>query len=269
MQSVDNKENIEIEKSPAADSTATSPELSSSVDIALEETFLLIKKAQAGCEASKSKLIEDNSPLVKSVIRRFKNRGVEYDDLYQLGCLGFLKAIKNFAPDFGVRFSTYAVPMIAGEVKRFLRDDGYIKVSRSVKSLNYKINFFIEQYKAVHQKSPDIETIAKEFNIEPQEAVFVMDSGRFPLSLYEKTDEDGSQELLDKIASKENTDDKIDRIILKDIITTLPEREKKIILLRYFRDKTQSEVAKVLGVSQVQVSRLETKILSKLRNAFG
>ncbi|MCL2847172.1 MAG: SigB/SigF/SigG family RNA polymerase sigma factor [Firmicutes bacterium] len=241
----------------------------SPIDDSKSETFELIKKAQSGCESSKSKLIEDNSPLVKSVIRRFKNRGVEYDDLYQLGCLGFLKAIKNFAPSFGVRFSTYAVPMIAGEVKRFLRDDGYIKISRSVKALNHKINFFIEKYKAEFQKSPDIETIAKEFNIEPQEAVFVMDSGRFPLSLYEKTDEETGQELLDKIASKENTDDKIDRIILKDIISSLPDREKKIILLRYFRDKTQSEVAKVLGVSQVQVSRLESKILSKLKNALG
>ena len=233
-----------------------------------QEVFALIKKAQNGCEHSKSVLIEQNSPLVKSVIRRFKNRGVEYDDLYQLGCLGFLKAIKNFAPDFGVRFSTYAVPMIAGEVKRFLRDDGYIKISRSVKSLNHKINFFIEKYKAEHQKSPDIETIATEFNIEPQEAVFVMDSGRFPISLYEKTDEETGQELLDKIASKETTDEKIDRIILKDIIKELPDREKKIILLRYFRDKTQSEVAKVLGVSQVQVSRIESKILTKLKNAF-
>ena len=262
-----------IEKIEFFNTAASTVELaensSSTIDVALEETFLLIKKAQAGCEFSKGKLIEDNSPLVKSVIRRFKNRGVEYDDLYQLGCLGFLKAIKNFAPEFGVRFSTYAVPMIAGEVKRFLRDDGYIKISRSVKTLNYKINFFIEQYKAIHQKSPDIETIAKEFSIEPQEAVFIMDSGRFPLSLYEKTDEDSGQELLDKIASKENTDEKIDRIILKDIITTLPDREKKIILLRYFRDKTQSEVAKVLGVSQVQVSRLENKILDKLKSAFG
>jgi len=260
---------IEQEKSIEKHISSVSSIPSPCVDETQSETFELIKKAQSGCESSKSKLIEENSPLVKSVIRRFKNRGVEYDDLYQLGCLGFLKAIKNFAPDFGVRFSTYAVPMIAGEVKRFLRDDGYIKISRSVKALNHKINFFIEQYKATHQKSPDIETIAKEFNIEPQEAVFVMDSGRFPLSLYEKTDEETGQELLDKLASKENTDDKIDRIILKDIISSLPEREKKIILLRYFRDKTQSEVAKVLGVSQVQVSRLETKILSKLKSAFG
>ena len=248
---------------------STNEEVSTSDSLEQPEIFKLIVLAQGGCQASKSKLIEDNSPLVKSVIRRFKNRGVEYEDLYQLGCMGFLKAIKNFSVEFGVKFSTYAVPMIAGEVKRFLRDDGYIKISRQVKSLNHKINFFVEEYKAKNSKSPNIETIAKEFNIEPQEVVFIMDSSKFPLSLYEKSDEDTGQSLLDKLASNENTDDKIDKIILKDLIATLPDREKKIILLRYYRDQTQSEVAKVLNVSQVQVSRLETKILQKIRAAFG
>ena len=232
------------------------------------EVFRLIADAQNGSEEAKRRLVEENSPLIKSVIRRFKNRGVEYEDLYQLGCMGFLKAIRNFSAAFGVKFSTYAVPMIAGEVKRFIRDDGYIKISRSVKSLAGKINYFVEAYKIKHSQSPDIETIAKEFGIEPQEAVFAMDSVKFPLSLYEKSDEDGNQSLLDKIASKENTDEKIDRIILKDLISELPDREKKIILLRYYRDKTQSEVAEVLNVSQVQVSRLETKILNKIRSEF-
>jgi len=233
------------------------------------DTFALIKEAQEGSEIAKSRLISENSPLVKSVIRRYKNRGVEYDDLYQLGCIGFLKAIKNFSLEFGVKFSTYAVPMIAGEVKRFLRDDGYIKISRSVKSLSMKINFFIEQYKNKHLISPNIDTIAKEFNVDPAEAVFAMDSGRFPVSLFEKVDEENGQSLMDKIASKENTDDNIDNIILKDLIATLPERERKIILLRYYHDKTQSEVARVLKVSQVQVSRLETKILGKIKDAFS
>ena len=234
------------------------------------DTFDLIAKAQKGCQESKSRLIEANSPLVKSVIRRYKNRGVEYDDLYQLGCMGFLKAIKNFSLEFGVKFSTYAVPMIAGEVKRFLRDDGYIKISRSVKSLSLKINFFVEEYKNKHLESPDVATIAAEFDLEPPEVVFIMDSAKFPLSLYDKNqDDENGQSLLDKLATKENTDDKIDRIILKDLIAELPEREKKIILLRYYRDKTQSEVAKVLNVSQVQVSRLETKILQKIRAEFS
>jgi RNA polymerase sporulation-specific sigma factor len=233
------------------------------------EVLELITEAQNGSDAAKTRLIEENSPLIKSVIRRYKSRGVEYEDLYQLGCMGFLKAIRNFSPDFGVKFSTYAVPMIAGEVKRFLRDDGYIKISRSIKSLAVKINYFIEEYKAKNRQSPDVESIARAFSVEPQEVVFAMDSLKFPLSLYEKSDEDGNQQLLDKIAAPESTEAQIDRIILKDLIAGLPDREKKIILLRYYRDQTQSEVAEVLNVSQVQVSRLETKILNKIRSAFN
>ena len=228
----------------------------------------LIEKAQDGCEKSKAQLIEENSPLIKSVIRRYRNKGVDYDDLYQLGCIGFLKAIRNFSSEFGVKFSTYAVPMIAGEVKRYLRDDGYIKVSRSVKSLATKISFFVESYKNAHNESPSIETIATEFGIDAHEAVFVLDSARFPLSLYESDGEENNRSLMDKIASKETVEDNIDKIVLKDAIAALDEREKKIVLLRFYRDKTQAEVARVLGVSQVQVSRLENKIIEKLRSAF-
>ncbi len=233
------------------------------------EVQLLIRKAQNGDEAAKSKLVEENSPLIKSVIRRYKNKGVEYDDLYQLGCMGFLKAIRNFSEEFEVKFSTYAVPMIAGEVKRFLRDDGYIKISRSTKTLSNKIAYFVENYKSVNHSSPTVEEIAAEFGIDGQEVVFAMDSAKFPLSLYEKADDEHSQSLMDKIASKENSDDNLDKIVLKDLIGELNEREKKIIILRYYRDKTQSEVARVLKVSQVQVSRLETKILGKIRSAFN
>lgn len=233
------------------------------------EVQLLIRKAQNGDEAAKSKLVEENSPLIKSVIRRYKNKGVEYDDLYQLGCMGFLKAIRNFSEEFEVKFSTYAVPMIAGEVKRFLRDDGYIKISRSTKTLSNKIAYFVENYKSVNHSSPTVEEIAAEFGIDAQEVVFAMDSAKFPLSLYEKADDEHSQSLMDKIASKEDSDDDLDKIVLKDLINELNEREKKIIILRYFRDKTQSEVARVLKVSQVQVSRLETKILGKIRAAFN
>lgn len=229
----------------------------------------LISKAQDGNNEAKTELIEQNSPLIKSVIRRYRNKGVDYEDLYQLGCIGFLKAIRNFSDAFGVKFSTYAVPMIAGEVKRFLRDDGYIKVSRSVKSLASKINYYIEEYKNKNGDSPSIETIAEEFGIEAQEAVFVLDSAKFPVSLYDKTDDEHNRTLMDKLASKETVEDNLDRIVLKDAIQSLDEREKKIILLRYYRDKTQSEVARVLKVSQVQVSRLENKIIEKLKTAFG
>lgn len=228
----------------------------------------LIKKAQNGDNEAKTKLISENSPLIKSVIRRYRNKGVEYDDLYQLGCVGFIKAIKNFSDKFEVKFSTYAVPMIAGEVKRFIRDDGYIKISRSTKSLANKISYFVDGYKNKHEASPTVEEIAKEFNIDATDVVFAMDSAKFPLSLYEKTDDENSQILMDKIASKESAEENLDLIILKDLIKGLEDRERKIIILRYYRDKTQSEVARVLNVSQVQVSRLETKILEKIREAF-
>ncbi len=234
----------------------------------LEEVYALIDRSQQGDESAKTRLIEENSPLIKSVIRRFKNKGVEYEDLYQLGCIGFLKAIRNFSRAFNVRFSTYAVPMIAGEVKRFLRDDGYIKVSRSTKALAGKIAYFSERYKNEHNQSPSVETIAAEFSIDAQEVAFVMDSCKFPVSIYDKNDDENGKSLVDKLTTKETVDDNVDKMLLKQLIASLNEREKKIVVLRYFRDKTQSEVARVLNVSQVQVSRLESKILEKMREGF-
>ncbi|MCH5160861.1 MAG: sigma-70 family RNA polymerase sigma factor [Clostridiales bacterium] len=234
-----------------------------------EEVLELIVKAQGGDKSASEELVTRNSPLIKSVIRRYKNKGVEYDDLYQLGCVGFIKAIKNFSPAYEVRFSTYAVPMIAGEVKRFLRDDGPLKVSRGTKAAAIKIARFIEEYKNSHDESPTIEVIATEFGIEAQEAVFIMDSNKSPVSLYERNDDDSTRMLLDKIQSGENEDDKLDKMMLKTIITSLPPRERKIILLRFFADKTQSEVARVMCVSQVQISRLESKILSRIRREYG
>lgn len=234
-----------------------------------EETLSLILSAQSGDKTAGARLLEKNSPLIKSVIRRYKNKGVDYDDLYQLGCMGFVKAIKNFSAEYEVRFSTYAVPMIAGEVKRFLRDDGPVKVSRGTKTAAIKINRFVEQYRREHGESPTIDTIAGEFGIEPQEAVFIMDSGKYPISIYERNDEDSSRTLLDKLQTEETEDDKLDKMMLKKIIKELSPRDKKIILLRYFADKTQSEVARVLNVSQVQISRLESKILAEIRKKYG
>ena len=234
-----------------------------------EETLELIRSAQLGDRSACEELVTKNSPLIKSVIRRYKNKGVEYDDLYQLGCVGFIKAVRNFSTQYEVRFSTYAVPMIAGEVKRFLRDDGPIKVSRGTKTTAIKIARFVEEYKRDRGESPTIETIAARFEIEPQEAVFIMDSGKHPVSIYEKTDDDSSRSLLDKLQTGENDEEKLDRMMLKQVIGELPPRDKKIILLRDFADKTQSEVARALNVSQVQISRLESKILVKLREHFA
>lgn len=233
-----------------------------------QETLELISSAQNGDRGASELLIKNNSPLIKSVIRRYKNKGVDYDDLYQLGCMGFIKAVKNFSSEYEVRFSTYAVPMIAGEVKRFMRDDGPVKVSRGTKTAAIKINRFIEHYKRENDSSPTIETIAREFGIEPQEAVFIMDSNKYPVSIYERNDDENSRTLLDKLQTTENEEEKLDKMMLKQIINDLPPRDKKIILLRYFADKTQTEVARVLKVSQVQISRLENKILKQIREKY-
>lgn len=234
-----------------------------------EEVEALIRLAQSGDSAAKTRLIAENSPLIKSVIRRFRGRGIEYDDLYQLGCVGFLKAIKNFSFDYNVRFSTYAVPMIMGEVKRYLRDDGYIKVSRSVKSDAARINAFIESYRGSTGETPSVEVIAEKFGIAPQDVVFVLDSAKLPLSIYDSTDDDNSRPIIEKLSSSENENDSINRIMLRDMITSLPERDRKIILLRYFRGSTQCEVARIMGVSQVQISRLENKILGMMKEEFA
>lgn len=232
-----------------------------------EETIELIRKAKKGDNVAKETLLKHNASLLKSLIRRFRGKGVEYEDLYQLACVGFLKAIANFDESFDVRFSTYAVPMICGEVKRFLRDDGSIKVSRALKILSRKVNLFVERYRGETGESPSVRQIAEELGVEEQEVVFAMDSARGPVSIFERQDDGDEQglELIERIPSGETTDDMIDKLTLKSIIEKLPEREKKIIFLRYFRDKTQGEIAAELGVSQVQISRLESKIIQKLR----
>lgn len=237
------------------------------VPLSIEETNELLKLAQNGDEQAKNKLIAGNFPLIKSVLKRYQFKGVEYDDLYQLGCVGFLKAIKNFDESFGVKFSTYAVPMIAGEIKRFLRDDGMIKVSRAIKSLSIKLKTYIDEYKKDNNTSPTIEQLAEIFSVDPQDIVVALDSTKETVSLYEKTDDksENSPHLIDKIIVDDKSEQILDNFLLKDEIEKLPERDKKILLLRYFRGKTQAEVAQMLNVSQVQVSRIEAKIIENLR----
>lgn len=236
--------------------------------LSFEETINLIRDAKRGDNDSKEQLLLNNVLLIKSIVNRFKNKGVDYDDLYQLGCIGFLKAINNFDESYGVRFSTYAVPMILGEIKRFLRDDGEIKVSRLIKIQAMEITKFIEKRLREVGEEPTIDEIAKSLNITKEDVVFALDSSKMPVSLYETIEdgEDKSQSLIDKIPSKFSVDEHVDKLYLKSLINSLNEREQKIIILRYFRDKTQGEVAKILGVSQVQVSRLEMKILKKLKD---
>ena len=199
------------------------------------------------------------------------NKGIEFDDLFQLGSLGFLKAIDNFDETFGVKFSTYAVPMIAGEIKRFIRDNGIIKVSRSTKQLNLQINKYIEKYVSIYEKSPTIDVIAKEFGITEQEVVYALDASIKPMSLYTLVGDDSGKEqyLIDKVEDEDYGVNNLDNFVLYNAIKELPVRERKIIILRYFRDKTQKEIANELGVSQVQVSRLENKILQKIKSRIN
>lgn len=230
-----------------------------------ETTLMLIEKAKNDDNEAKTLLITNNMPLIKSIARRYRNQKIDYEDLLQLGSMGFIKAIKNFDATFNVRFSTYAVPMIAGEIKRFIRDDGAIKVSRVLKTLNCKIQAFVSSYNQTYQRAPSIAELAKEFAVDEQEIVYAMDSNKYPVSLFEKFDDENGQTVMDKLPSNENSDDIVDKILLKDIISSLPKREKEIIILRYYRDKTQSEIAQLLGVSQVQISRIENKILKEMR----
>lgn len=236
----------------------------------VEETNNLIREAKSGSAAAKEKLIVENNNLIKSIVRRYLNKGVEYDDLYQLASMGLLKAINGFDESFNVRFSTYAVPMIAGEIKRFMRDDGSIKVSRQIKSCAKEINKFIEKYTLEHGFQPSIKIISEEFNMPESEVVFTMGSTHMPVSIYAQGDykDEKGQELLNKLPFEDNQEDIIDSLQLKTAIDSLPERDKKVIILRYFRDMTQSEVATMLGVSQVQVSRIENKIMENFRKSL-
>ena len=233
-----------------------------------EEVLNLIKRAQNGDDEAKSILVERNSPLVKSMLRRYRNKGVEYDDLFQLGCIGLLKAIKNFSEEYEVKFSTYAVPMIIGEIKRYMRDDGYIKISRATKALACKITYYIEELKNRENRSVTIEELASHFEVEPQEIVFAMESTKMPISIYDKGDDEQGQSIDEKLSEGDKSEQLVDNLIIKEGIRRLTERERKIIILRYYKDKTQSEVAKELNVSQVQISRLESKIIDKLRAEF-
>lgn len=235
-----------------------------------EETMRLLSLAADGDDNATERLIAENTPLLKSIVKRYMGKHIEYDDLFQIAGIGLLKAIKNFKQDFNVRFSTYAVPMILGEIKRQMRDDGYIKVSRSLKSLSSKITRYMDDVIKQGNDDPTVEQIARHFDISPSDVVFALDATRLPVSLYETTsDKDGKQtELVDRLPTDEDRK-MVQSLILKDMLSHLSERERKIIIYRFFRDMTQGEIAEKMGVSQVQISRLETKILDKLKQMYS
>ena len=226
-----------------------------------------IIKAKQGCENAMSKLVENNSGLIWSIVRRFKDRGFEMEDLYQIGTLGFIKSIRRFDTSFEVQLSTYAVPYILGEIKRFIRDDGPIKVSRSTKELCIKIREVQKEYMNKTGQEIKLEEISKILKTPKEEIAAALDSINCVDSLYDSVGRDDNDcTILDKLQSKcDDEKNLVDKIVLKDAIEKLGEREKKIILLRYFKGNTQMQVAKILGISQVQVSRIEKKVLENMR----
>lgn len=211
-------------------------------------------------------LVQQNSGLVWSIVKRFLKRGYEAEDLYQIGSIGLIKAIKNFNPEYEVKLSTYAVTYILGEIKRFIRDDGIIKVSRSIKELCVKIKD-IENRKIKEGKNVTIEEIAKELKVDKEEIILALDSMKQVESIFvESNDDKNNTTLLDKLSNDKNEEEEVvNEISIKDMLSKMEKRDKEIILLRYFKGKTQSEVAKILNISQVQVSRLEKKILNNMK----
>lgn len=234
-----------------------------------EETLKLIVLAQAGNEQAQETLVRSNMALVKSIVKKFLGRGVEFDDLFQIGSLGLIKAIQNFKMEYNVRFSTYAVPLIAGEIKRFLRDDGMVKVSRSLKELATKATAVEQQLKLDFDREPTVNEIAEVLHVDAEELVLAQDAMRTHISLQEPVFEDNGTSLLEMIESQEDQGEKwTNSIVLKELIGKLEPRDRKIIIMRYFQDKTQTEIAQQMGVSQVQVSRLESRIIKTMKEAM-
>lgn len=226
-----------------------------------------ILEAQNGNHELMSKLVESNSGLVWSIIKRFSGRGFELDDLYQIGVIGLIKAIKRFDTNFDVRLSTYAVPYILGEIKRFIRDDGPIKISRSIKELSVKIKDIQKEYLNRTGEEIGIKEISKRLKISKEDVAIALDSMNPVESIYKDTTNDNNSiTILDKLTSNVDEAELVtNKLFIKELIEGLNEQEKEIILLRYYREKTQMQVAKILGISQVQVSRIEKKILNSMK----
>ncbi|HZJ99582.1 MAG TPA: RNA polymerase sporulation sigma factor SigF [Tissierellaceae bacterium] len=234
-----------------------------------EETMKLIKLSQSGDREAKNKLVEHNIGLIRSILRGFVNRGYEVDDLFQIGSIGLLKAIDKFDTSFNVKFSTYAVPMIVGEIKRFLRDDGLIKVSRSLKQVAGQAKKAEEMLSKRLGREPTINEISEEIGVDSEEIVMALEASYHPEYLYNVIHQDDGAPLylIDKVSqdTEDHQDELLDNIFLKETLSRLKPRDRQIIFLRYYKDRTQTEVAKELGISQVQVSRIEKRIIEDMR----
>ena len=234
----------------------------------MERTFELIRQSQAGEKGAKEQLIMMHSGLIWNVVRRFMGRGYETEDLYQIGAIGLIRAIDKFDFSYDVKFSTYAVPLISGEIKRFLRDDGMIKVSRNLKENQWKIKKAMETYHKEHGREATIDEISKAIGMEPEEIMLSMEA-EVEIESMEQCyyHSDGKEMTLkERIADEKNEEEELtNKLFLEQLLNTLDKRDKELILLRYFENKTQTQVAEILGISQVQVSRLEKKILRSLK----
>lgn len=233
----------------------------------MRDNTALIERVREGDKQAENRMVEENMGLVYSIVRRFLNRGYDAEDLTQIGAIGLIKAVKKFDPEFNVQFSTYAVPMITGEIKRFLRDDGAVKISRTLKENAMKGWRCEELLRRKLNRQPTINEISKECGIDAESLIEAFEAATPPESIYESIYDNGDKEihLLDTLVGEEIEDGVINKVMIDDILNRLTEREKEIILLRYFRGKTQSEIAKIIGVSQVQISRIEKKAIERIR----
>ena len=233
----------------------------------MRDNTALIERVLSGDKQAENIMVEKNMGLVYSIVRRFLNRGYDAEDLTQIGAIGLIKAVKKFNPEFNVQFSTYAVPMITGEIKRFLRDDGAIKISRTLKEIAMKGWRSEEILRRRLNRQPTIKEISQECGIDTENLVEAFEAATPPGSIYESIYDNGEKEihLLDTIAGEEIEDGIINKVMIDEILEKLTPREKEIILLRYFRGKTQTEIAEVIGVSQVQVSRIEKQARERIR----
>lgn len=234
----------------------------------MDHTIVLIQKSHEGDKEARARLVEENTGLVWCVVKRFYNRGVEMEDLFQIGTIGPLKAIDKFDLNYDVKFSTYTVPMIAGEIKRFLRDDGMIKVSRSLKELSYKAYLCREKLQERFGREPSVTELAGELGVEPEELMAALDASSEVESLHKPIYQSDGQEvsLMDRLPWRAEPEEAVlDHLLLKELLGGLEKEERQLIYLRYFADRTQAQAGKELGISQVQVSRLEKKILKSMR----
>ncbi|MCI8638422.1 MAG: RNA polymerase sporulation sigma factor SigF [Coprococcus sp.] len=238
----------------------------------MDHTIALIQRSHEGDEEARTKLVEENTGLIWCIVKRFYGRGTEPEDLFQIGSIGLLKAIDKFDLSYDVKFSTYAVPMISGEIKRFLRDDGMIKVSRSLKELSYKAYFAREKLQETLGREPAIEELAKELAVEKEELTMALEAGGEVESLHKTIyQSDGNEiQLMDKLAEQEEREEKVlNRLLLSQLLGELGKEERRLLYLRYFADKTQTQAGEELGISQVQVSRMEKRVLKSLREKIN